>query len=398
MIETLAITLALALIFGMAVTWLKLPTILGYLLAGIAAGPFTPGLVASTGIATELADIGIVLLLFGVGLHFSLPDLLSVKHIAVPGAMVQLTLSVAVTTGVTQLLGWPVSQGIVLGLCLSVSSTVVITRQLERLREGQSQTGRLTMAWAVVQDLFTVVALVVLPVIGSTADSGGPVHQPAVGAILPALLLALAKFVAFAVLTLSAGSKVLPWLLARVSKLGSQELFTLAVLAIAVGIAFLANAAFGVSLALGAFLAGLAVGESDLSQRAGENALPLRDAFAVLFFVSVGMLFQPSKVVDNLLAQGLALLVVVVATPLCLFLTARVLRQTTRTAALLAMSFSQIGEFSFIVGELGIRAGLLPEAAQNLIVTTSIVSITLNPFLFRFLPGGRDSSVRAQPV
>jgi CPA2 family monovalent cation:H+ antiporter-2 len=384
LISTIAVGLSAAFIGGLIARRLRLPAIVGYIVAGIAIGPFTPGFIADQEIATELAELGVILLMFGVGIHFSIRDLLAVRSIALPGAIGQITVATVLGVLLGLALGWGFGGGLVLGLALSVASTVVLLRALMDRGELDSQQGRIAVGWLIVEDLFTVVVLVLLPTVapllGGTASEGagagglGPVGD---------ILLALVKATVFAVLMIVAGARLVPWLLVIVARDGSRELFTLAVLAIALGIAFLASAVFGVSFALGAFLAGAVVGESDMSHQAAADALPLRDAFAVLFFVSVGMLLDPAVLLAAPLAVLAVVLLVVFAKSIAAFAIVAVFGYPTRVGLTVAAGLAQIGEFSFILGTLGLGLGLLPDEGFQLIVAGALLSIAINPFLFR---------------
>jgi CPA2 family monovalent cation:H+ antiporter-2 len=381
LISTIAIGLSAAFIGGLMARRLRLPTIVGYLVAGVAIGPFTPGLVADTDVAAELAEIGVILLMFGVGIHFSIRDLLAVRGIAVPGAVGQILVATLLGVGLGVALGWGVGGGLVLGLAVSVASTVVLLRALEDRGALQSPEGRAAIGWLIVEDLFTVVMLVFLPTVahllGGTGDPGATANP------LVEVAIAVGKVAIFAALMIVAGARLVPKLLELVAHDGSRELFTLAVLAIAVGIAFIAAAVFDVSFALGAFLAGVVVGESDVSHQAAEDALPLRDAFAVLFFVSVGMLLDPAYLVEQPLAIVAVVVLVVVAKSVAAFAIVAVLRQPVLTGLTVAAGLAQIGEFSFILATMGLSLELLPSEGVQLIVAGALFSITLNPFVFR---------------
>jgi CPA2 family monovalent cation:H+ antiporter-2 len=374
LIFTLTGGLVAAFIGGYVTQRLRLSPIVGYLAAGILVGPFTPGFVADRELAEQFAEIGVILLMFGVGLQFHVEDLLAVWRVAVPGAIVQSVVATALGAMVVNLAGWDLTAGIVFGVALSVASTVVLVRVLSDHRQLHTPTGHIAVGWLVVEDLFTVLVLVLLPAIAG-AGSGS---SPAI-----AVVTALAKVAALTVFTIVIGGRVLPWLLAHVSRLQSRELFTLAVLAIALGIAVSAAELFGVSMALGAFLAGLVVGRSEFSVRAAADALPMRDAFAVLFFVSVGMLLDPGVLVSDPGMIAATLAVIMIGKPLAAFLIVRIMRYPLRTALSVAVALSQIGEFSFIVATLGNAVGVLPVNATNMLVAAAIVSITLNPLLFR---------------
>jgi CPA2 family monovalent cation:H+ antiporter-2 len=364
----------------------------GYLLAGFAVGPFTPGFVADVHLAQELAEIGVILLMFGVGIHFSPRDLVAVRGIALPGALGQITVAVAMATGVALAWGWTLGNGLVLGLALSVASTVVLLRALGQRDLLNSLHGRVAVGWLIVEDIFTVLVLVLLPALAPTLG-GGPTGG---GNPLLELGVAVGKVLTLGLLMLLVGPRVVPWLLVQVTHTGSKELFTLAVLAVAMGVAVLAALVFGASLALGAFLAGVIVGESDLSHEAAADALPLRDAFAVLFFVSVGMLFDPSF----LLAEPFKVLAILVLVVLGKGLTAlaivAALGHPLRTGLIVAAGLAQVGEFSFILAELGHRLDLLPDEGRSLILAAAILSITLNPLLLHAV-GPIENWVRRRP-
>lgn len=384
LIATIAVGLGLALVFGLVATRFRLPPLLGYLLAGVAVGPFTPGFVADAGLASQLAEIGVILLMFGVGLHFSIADLLAVKRIAVPGALVQIAVATGLGTGLAMLWGWPWGTGIVFGLCLSVASTVVLLRALEDRGTLDSSDGRIAVGWLIVEDLVTVLALVMLPALAGALGGSTPENTGAAASagIAMTLLITLTKVAAFVAVMLIGGRRVVPWLLGRVARLESRELFTLAVLAVALGIAVGAAALFGVSFALGAFFAGVVVSESDFSHEAAQNALPLQDAFAVLFFVSVGMLFDPMILIRQPLQVLAVVLIILIGKSVAAFALVRAFRYSVHTALTISASLAQIGEFSFILAGLGLSLGLLPVEAQSLVVAGALLSITLNPFVF----------------
>jgi monovalent cation:H+ antiporter-2, CPA2 family len=383
LITTVAASFGLALIFGFIAARLKLPVLVGYMIAGIILGPGTPGFVADIGLSSQLAEIGVILLMFGVGLHFSLDDLWAVRRIALPGAIIQITVATALGMAVSKFWGWSLGAGIVFGLALSVASTVVLLRALENRGVLESVNGRIAVGWLVVEDLVMVLVLVFLPPLAGWlgGDANGLAGKSADG-ILKMLALTIGKVSIFVVLMLVVGRRVFPWLLWQVARTGSRELFTLSVIAVAVGIAFGSAELFGVSFALGAFFAGMAMRESQLSHRAAEESLPLRDAFSVLFFVSVGMLFDP----DILLQQPLQLLtvvsIIIFGKSLAAFLLVLAFRYPLNTAITVSASLAQIGEFSFILAGLGVTLGLLPIEGQSLILAGAIISIALNPLLF----------------
>lgn len=383
LIATIVMGLVLAFVFGAIANRFRVSPLVGYLLAGVLVGPFTPGFVADQALANELAEIGVILLMFGVGLHFSLKDLMSVKAIAVPGAIVQ----IAAATGLGMLLawtmGWPVAGGFIFGLALSVASTVVLLRAMQERRLIETERGRIAVGWLIVEDLAMVLALVLIPALGSlmVPDTAGA-PKLATADILQALGITLAKVAAFVVLMVVVGRRVIPWLLHYIVHTGSRELFRLAVLAIALGVAFGAAKLFGVSFALGAFFAGMMMSESPLSHEAAQESLPLRDAFAVLFFVSVGMLFDPAILLQNPLPVLATVGIIVIGKSLAAFFIVLAFRHPTGTALLISASLAQIGEFSFILAALGTEMKLLPEEGRDLILAGAILSIILNPLLF----------------
>jgi monovalent cation:H+ antiporter-2, CPA2 family len=381
LIALLAVGFALALLFGLVASNLKISPIVGYLIAGICVGPFTPGFVGDSGLAGQLSEIGVILLMFGVGLHFSIKDLMSVRYIALPGAVAQIATATAIGVGMAHLLGWTFGQGLVFGLSLSVASTVVLLRALEERNALQSSDGKIAVGWLIVEDLAMVLALVMLPALAETlGGDAGTLSTPANTWLT--LGLTLAKVAVFVALALVVGTRVVPWLLMRVTRTGSRELFTLCVLAIALGIAYGSAALFGVSFALGAFFAGMILSESTLSQRAAQETLPLRDAFAVLFFVSVGMLFNPGVIVSHPLALLATLLIVTVVKAGVAFGMMRLFRYPESTALMIAASRAQVGEFSFILAGLGVAIGLLPAVGRDLVLAAALISILFTPFLF----------------
>lgn len=380
LISTLAIGLVLAFAFGILATRLRLPPIAGYLLAGVAAGPFTPGFVADPELSKELTEIGVILLMFGVGLHFSIKDLLAVKRIAIPGAIVQIAAATLMGMGVSHFLGWGLGSGLVFGLSLSVASTVVLLRALEERQMVESRRGRIAVGWLIVEDLLMVLALVVLPALaGPLGGDSGEESGQSLGLELGLTALKVGAFIA---LMLLVGRRVIPWLLARVVRTGSRELFTLATLAIAMGIAYGSASLFGVSFALGAFFAGVVLNESELSHDAAENSLPLREAFAVLFFFSVGCLFDPEILLEQPLAVLTTVAVIVFGKSIAATLIVLAYRRPLSVALTIAASLAQIGEFSFILASLGLSLKLLDQGAHDLILAAAIISIILNPLLF----------------
>jgi CPA2 family monovalent cation:H+ antiporter-2 len=387
LIATIVVGLVLAFGLGFLANRLRLPPLVGYLLAGIAVGPFTPGYVADTGLAQQLAEIGVILLMFGVGLHFSVGDLMAVRRIALPGALAQIATATAIGMGMAHLWGWGLGAGLVFGLALSVASTVVLLRALAERGALDSRDGRIAVGWLIVEDLAMVLALVLLPALAGPlgGDAYGLAAHGAAGGLGLTLALTLGKVALFIALVLVVGKRAVPWLLARVARTGSRELFTLAVLATALGIAFGSAALFGVSFALGAFFAGVVLSESDLSHQAAADSLPLQDAFAVLFFVSVGMLFDPTILVREPLAVLAVLLAIVLGKSLAAFAIVLAFGHPVRTALTVSASLAQIGEFSFILAGLGLALGLLPEEGQDLILAGALLSITLNPLVFAAL-------------
>ena len=385
LIATLAGGLAAALVAGYITERLHLSPIVGYLLAGIAVGPHTPGFIADTHLAEQLAEVGVILLMFGVGLQFHLDELLAVRRVAIPGAVAQSVVATALGAGVGHLFGWDWSAAIVFGIALAVASTVVLIRVLSDNRELHTATGHIAVGWLVVEDLFTVLVLVVLPAVFGTAttERGSGSAATALALTLGFTLLKVGGLVAF---TLAVGGRIIPRLLDRIARTRSRELFTLTVLVIALGIAVGSTAIFGVSMALGAFLAGMVVGRSEYSLRAASEALPMRDAFAVLFFVSVGMLLDPRYLLEapGLIAAALA--VVVIGKPLVAIAVVRLMRYPMRVALAIGVALAQIGEFSFILGSLGRDLGILPANAMNALVAVAIASIVINPLLYRWVP------------
>ncbi len=388
LIATIVAGLGLAFVFGTIAQRLKIPPLVGYLLAGVAVGPFTPGYVADQALATELAELGIILLMFGVGLHFSLNELLSVKAIAIPGAIVQIAVATLMGLGLAMLMEWKVSEGLVFGLALSVASTVVLLRALQERRLMETGRGRIAVGWLIVEDLAMVLALVLIPTFANLQT--GDANKPAIGplaayldmGIWGVLLLTAVKLALFVALMLIVGRRLIPWILHYIAHTGSRELFRLAVLAIALGVAFGSTKLFDVSLALGAFFAGMMLRESPLSARAAQESLPLRDAFAVLFFVSVGMLFDPFSVVRDPWPLIATLLVIIVGKSIAAFLIVVAFRHPVATALTISASLAQIGEFSFILAELGYASKLLSKQARDLILAGAILSIMLNPLVF----------------
>ncbi|MEX2697142.1 cation:proton antiporter domain-containing protein [Rhizobium mongolense] len=383
LIATVAVSFVFAAVLGYMADRLRLPPLVGYLVAGILMGPFTPGFVADTGLAGQLAEMGVILLMFGVGLHFSTADLLAVRGIAVPGAIIRIIIATLLGIGLAKWWGWGLGAGIVFGLSLSVASTVVLLKVLEERNLLNSASGRVAVGWLIVEDLAMVLALVLLPALAELLG-GHAASDAAQGAGLPlslAIALTLLKVGAFAVMAIFVGPKIVPWLLTLVARTGSRELFTLTVLAIALGIAFGSAEIFGVSFALGAFFAGVVMSESNLSHRAAADSLPLQNAFSVLFFVSVGMLFDPSILVRQPMAVISALTLIIVGKAIISFLIVVLLRYPIGMALTVAGGLAQIGEFSFILAGLGVSLGLLPTDGQDVVLASAIISITLNPLV-----------------
>jgi monovalent cation:H+ antiporter-2, CPA2 family len=398
LIATIVMGLVLACCGGFLASKLRLPPLVGYLLAGVAVGPFTPGFVADAELAGELAEIGVILLMFGVGLHFSIDDLLSVRRIAIPGAIGQIAVATAIGAGIALAWGWSLGAGLVFGLALSVASTVVLLRALEERNALDSENGRIAVGWLIVEDLAMVLALVLLPALADSlgAEPRGFGAEAAGESVVLALALTLGKVAVFIALVLLVGTRAAPWLLAQVARTGSRELFTLAVLALALGIAYGSAELFGVSFALGAFFAGVVLSESDLSHQAAADSLPLQDAFAVLFMVSVGMLFDPTILVREPLPVLAVLLVILLGKSLAAFLIVLVFGYPIGTALTVSASLAQIGEFSFILAGLGIALGLLPPEGRDLILSGALLSITLNPFVFAAV-GPLERWLQARP-
>lgn len=374
LLTTIAAALASAFILGFVAQKLRLSPIVGYLAAGMVIGPFTPGFVGDAEIAVQLSEIGVILLMFGVGLHFTFKELLAVRKVALPGAILQMLIASAAGTGLGLLFGWTVGASLLFGLALSVASTVVMLRALEDRQLLDTRAGHIAIGWLIVEDLAMVIALVVIPVLA--ADTSGPLE------ITKELAFTGLKVGAFVALMVIVGRRFIPWLLARVADTGSRELFTLGVLALGIGVAVGAAWIFDVSFALGAFFAGMILRESDLSQRAAEDSLPLRDAFAVLFFVAVGMLVDPAVFVEQPLALLATVLVIVGGKFVVAFVLVRMLKYSRRMSSVIAASLAQIGEFSFILVTLGTKYEILPGAAGDLVLAGAIVSIVLNPILF----------------
>lgn len=383
LVTTIAAAFTAAWILGLLTQWLRLSPIVGYLLAGIAIGPHTPGFVGDTKLAMQLAEIGVILLMFGVGLHFHLKDLLAVKNVAIPGAIGQSLVATVLGVAVAMAFGWTVKSGLVLGMAMAVASTVVLIRVLTDNRQLDTTHGHVAVGWLIVEDILTVIVLVLIPALGTAAVGGE--HAPVDRSFLMTLLISLGKLAALVAIMFLAGSTIIPWILVRVARLRSRELFTLTVLVMAMAIATGSYYAFGASMALGAFLAGMVVGQSPVSHQAAADALPMRDAFAVLFFASVGMLFDPMFIVREPLLLLAALGVVMIGKPLAALVIVAAIGYPLRTGLTVALALAQIGEFSFILSDLGRAHGLLGESGHNVLVATAIFSITVNPMLFKLI-------------
>ena len=399
LISTIAVGFAFAFVFGFIASKLRLPPLVGYLLAGVAIGPHTPGFVADSGMAAQLAELGVILLMFGVGLHFSLADLMAVRRIAIPGAVGQIVLATLIGIALVKFWGWSLGAGVVLGLSLSVASTVVLLKALEERNGVATTNGRIAVGWLIVEDLAMVLVLVLLPalagVLGGTTDGGhGGSHEQQ--NIFLTLVITLAKVGAFAAIALIAGPRVMPWILRQVARTGSRELFTLSVLAVSIGIAFGSAKLFGISFALGAFFAGMVLNESSLSHKAAANSLPLQDAFAVLFFISVGMMFDPTILVRQPLMVLAVLLLVLIGKSIIAFGIVLVLGYPASTALMVSAALAQVGEFSFILAGLGIAHQLMPQEGLSLILAAALLSITLNPLAFT-LSERLTAAIRARP-
>jgi CPA2 family monovalent cation:H+ antiporter-2 len=394
LIATLAVSLAMAFAFGLLAVRLKMPPLVGYLLAGIALSPYTPGWVADAHLAPQLAEIGVMLLMFGVGTHFSLRDLLAVKGIAIPGAVAQIALATALGALAAHLWGWPLGAGLLFGLALSVASTVVLLRALEQRGTLHSEDGRIAVGWLLVEDLVTVLALVLLPALaGVLGGQPPPGFQTPAGGLWPVLGITLGKVALFVALMLIVGARVFPWILRRVVRTKSRELFTLAAIALALGVAYGSARLFDVSVALGAFFAGMVISGSDLSHKAATYLQPLQDVFAALFFVAVGMLFEPSVLWTHPLEVLTVLAIIVVGKSLAALAIVRLLGRPMHTALGVAAALAQIGEFSFILAVMGVNMQLLPPEGQSYIVAGALLSIAFNPVIF-----GLTGRMRATPA
>jgi monovalent cation:H+ antiporter-2, CPA2 family len=386
LIGTIALGLTYALLLGLLARAAKLPTIVGYLAAGIVIGPFTPGFVGDLAAAGQLAEIGVILLMFGVGLHFSPRELADARGIALPGAIIQMATATLMGWGLAKWMGWPDSAGLVFGFALSVASTVVLLRALTERGELSTRAGHTAVGWLVVEDMAMVLALVLVPILAAVTQDREPVGVLAglgSGGVVLTVLFTFAKVAVFVAIMLVLGARFLPWALSWVGRLRSRELFSLASLVAALGIAYLAYVLFGVSFALGAFLAGLVLGQSTLSQKAAEQTLPLRDAFAVLFFVAVGMLFDFSIIWREPLLLVATVLIVLVGKTVAAYAIARMRGLDRRESLIIGASLAQVGEFSFILVGIAVTEGVLPETGRDLILAAAIISIALNPFTFK---------------
>lgn len=391
LVTTIATGLGLAFIFGLIASKLRIPPIVGYLFAGVVIGPYTPGYVADIHLAEQLSEIGIVLLMFGVGLHFSLHDLMEVRKIALPGAVVQISVAMALGAGLTHFWGWPLSSGLMFGLALSVASTVVLLRSLEEHNLTQTNDGRIAIGWLIVEDLAMVLALVLIPALavkaGTTPEGADAavLAEAATASAVPlwkTLGIALGKVALFVAVMVVVGKRFLPWLLTVVAHTRSRELFTLAVFGMALGVAFVAWKLFGVSFALGAFFAGMMIRESDLNHEVADRALPFQDAFAVIFFVAVGMLFDPHILMEEPLKVLMVVAIIMIGKSLAAMGIVLLFGYPLKTGLLVSAGLAQIGEFSFILITLGMTYGLLPEEGRNLVLAGAMISIALNPLTF----------------
>lgn len=385
LINIVAVGLGLAFIFGALANKLRLSPLVGYLVAGICVGPFTPGFVADQALANQLAELGVMLLMFGVGLHFSLKDLMAVKAIAIPGAIGQILVATLLGWGLAALMGWPVIHGIVFGFALATASTVVLLRAMEERRLLETQRGKIAVGWLIVEDLACVLALVMMPVMAGVFGPDAANEHHTLGSVLASIGWTFVQLGLFVAVMLVVGRRVIPWILERIAGTGSRELFTLSVLAIALGVAFGSAMLFGVSFALGAFFAGMLLNESELSHKAASDSLPLRDAFAVLFFVSVGMLFNPGILIEHPWQVLATAGIIMFGKSAAAFLIVRAFGHPTGTALTISASLAQIGEFAFIIAGLGVTLKILPPTGQALVLAGALISIMLNPLVFGLL-------------
>ncbi|KRG77032.1 cation:proton antiport protein [Stenotrophomonas chelatiphaga] len=398
LINIVAVGLGLAFIFGALANKLRLSPLVGYLVAGICVGPFTPGFVADQALANQLAELGVMLLMFGVGLHFSLKDLMAVKAIAIPGAIGQILVATLLGWGVASLMGWPVIHGIVFGFSLATASTVVLLRAMEERRLLETLRGKIAVGWLIVEDLACVLALVMMPVLAGVFGPDAAKENHSIGSVLADIGWTFVQLGLFVAVMLVVGRRVIPWILERIAGTGSRELFTLAVLAIALGVAFGSAMLFGVSFALGAFFAGMLLNESELSHKAATDSLPLRDAFAVLFFVSVGMLFNPMIIVEHPWQVLATVLIIMFGKSAAAFFIVRAFGHPTSTALTISASLAQIGEFAFIIAGLGVALQILPPTGQSLVLAGALVSIMLNPLVFGLLDRWQARQLALQPA
>ncbi len=385
LINIVAVGLGLAFIFGALANKLRLSPLVGYLVAGICVGPFTPGFVADQALANQLAELGVMLLMFGVGLHFSLKDLMAVKAIAIPGAIGQILVATLLGWGLSWLMGWETLHGIVFGFSLATASTVVLLRAMEERRLLETQRGKIAVGWLIVEDLACVLALVMMPVLAGVFGPDAANQTHTVGSVLASIGWTFVQLGMFVAVMLVVGRRVIPWILERIAGTGSRELFTLSVLAIALGVAFGSAMLFGVSFALGAFFAGMLLNESELSHKAANDSLPLRDAFAVLFFVSVGMLFNPAILIEHPWQVLATATIIMFGKSAAAFFIVRAFGHPNGTALTISASLAQIGEFAFIIAGLGVSLQILPPTGQALVLAGALISIMLNPVVFGLL-------------
>jgi len=397
LINIVAVGLGLAFILGAFANKLRLSPLVGYLVAGVCVGPFTPGFVADQALANQLAELGVMLLMFGVGLHFSLKDLMAVKAIAIPGAIGQIVVATLLGWGVSALMGWPILHGIIFGFSLATASTVVLLRAMEERRLLETMRGKIAVGWLIVEDLACVLALVMMPVIAGVFGPDAAKENHSVGSVMAQIGWTFVQLGLFVAVMLVVGRRVIPWILERVAGTGSRELFTLGVLAIALGVAFGSAMLFGVSFALGAFFAGMLLNESELSHKAATDSLPLRDAFAVLFFVSVGMLFNPMIILEHPWQVLATVLIIMFGKSAAAFFIVRAFGHPTSTALTISASLAQIGEFAFIIAGLGVALQILPPEGQSLVLAGALVSIMLNPLVFGLLDRWQARQLALQP-
>lgn len=381
LITTIVSSIVLAFLFGLLANRLRLPTILGYLLAGVIIGPNTPGFIANINLAEQLAEIGVILLMFGVGMHFSTKDLIRVHRIAIPGAVIQMTITTIICLIVATLLNHNFLESLVFGITLSVASTVVLLRALEQYKITDSHVGKVAVGWLIVEDIAMIIVLVLLPILPDIY-SNGQEHQ--LRDILEIIFLTILKIAAFIMVMVVVGKRFLPKLLVTIAKTKSRELMVLGIIAISCGFAFIAYTLFGASFALGAFMAGFILNESEIGRKSAEKSLPLRDIFAVLFFVSVGMLFDPSVLIKEPILILISFLLIVFGKSIVAYFIMRGFRQSFYNSLTLAISLAQIGEFSFILAALALKLNIFSSTVYDMVIASAIVSITINPFLFKF--------------